>query len=382
MTTNIESLPLLQANIGVGSDEDLVIALGFTMADGVTPLSLAGISFTAAVTSLLTGTTIAILSSEGGEIVVSGGSSNLLTITELAAAKAAWAVGAYALSLTASDGTFTKDVFVSSSVIVGAPSPLSVTIVRAAGVAAVSAASPAAAGRARRSPGGRGGLSRGASHDRARVGRPALDQRRRPPGVMMNRFLLALILIFGVSGAMAQTLGNPTFNSLTLINPLSGAGVAFTPPGQPPETLQARGLFQSFVGDFGASGSNETTAGAIAAGRTRFSLAAPQDFANARACSFPAPARISPQRSRARRQWSSGRPGRPRSITTWRASTARAASAFPCRRPSRRGGDAHRAELQLDRHHAGQRRDRLRGMERLRRNRAVDLYRLRAIGDL
>jgi hypothetical protein len=97
---------------------------------------------------------------------------------------------------------------------------------------------------------------------------------------MMNRFLLALILIFGVSGAIAQTLGNPTFNSLTLINPLSGAGVAFTPPGQPPETLQARGLFQSFVGDYGASGSNETTAGAIASGSALLSLAAAQDFAN------------------------------------------------------------------------------------------------------
>lgn len=96
----------------------------------------------------------------------------------------------------------------------------------------------------------------------------------------MNRFLLALILIFGVSGAIAQTLGNPTFNSLTLINPLSGAGVAFTPPGQPPETLQARGLFQSFVGDFGASGSNQTTAGAIASGSALLSLAAAQDFAN------------------------------------------------------------------------------------------------------
>lgn len=142
MTTYIESLPLLQANIGVGPDEDLVIALGFTMADGVTPLSLAGISFTSSIVSLLSGTTIATLSSEGGEIVVSGGSSNLLTITELAAAKAAWAFGAYALTLTASDGTFTKDVLVSSSVIVGAPSPLSVTILRAVGVATVSAASP------------------------------------------------------------------------------------------------------------------------------------------------------------------------------------------------------------------------------------------------
>ena len=65
-----------------------------------------------------------------------------MTITELAAAKAAWAPGAYALSLTASDGTFSKDVFVSSSMTVGAPSPLVVTVIRAAGVATVSVASP------------------------------------------------------------------------------------------------------------------------------------------------------------------------------------------------------------------------------------------------
>jgi hypothetical protein len=142
MTTSIESLPLLQVSIGAGSDEDLVIALGFTLADGVTPLSLAGISFTAAVTNLLTETTIATLSSEAGEIVVSGVSSNLLTLTELAAAKAAWPVGSYSLSLTASDGTFTKDVFVSSSVIVGAASPLSMMVVRAPGAALASAASP------------------------------------------------------------------------------------------------------------------------------------------------------------------------------------------------------------------------------------------------
>jgi hypothetical protein len=32
---------------------------------------------------------------------------------------------------------------------------------------------------------------------------------------MMNRFFLALILGFDLSGAAAQTLGNPTFNSLT-----------------------------------------------------------------------------------------------------------------------------------------------------------------------
>src|SRR5271165_1395709 len=72
MSTNIESLPLLQASIGVGSDEDLVIALGLYLSDGVTALSLAGISFTAAVTSLLTATTIATLSTAGGQIVVFG----------------------------------------------------------------------------------------------------------------------------------------------------------------------------------------------------------------------------------------------------------------------------------------------------------------------
>jgi len=72
MSTNIESLPLLQASIGVGSDEDLVIALGLYLSDGVTALSLAGISFTAAVTSLLTATTIATLSTAGNQIVVFG----------------------------------------------------------------------------------------------------------------------------------------------------------------------------------------------------------------------------------------------------------------------------------------------------------------------
>ena len=65
MSTNIESLPLLQASIGVGSDEDLVITLGFYLSNGVTALSLAGISFPAAVTSLLTATTIATLSTAG-----------------------------------------------------------------------------------------------------------------------------------------------------------------------------------------------------------------------------------------------------------------------------------------------------------------------------
>jgi hypothetical protein len=63
---------------------------------------------------------------------------------------------------------------------------------------------------------------------------------------MMNRFLLALILIFGVSGATAQTLGNPTFNSLTLINPLNAGSVSNTRPGTGAQTLTLSGWANNF----------------------------------------------------------------------------------------------------------------------------------------
>jgi hypothetical protein len=141
MSTNIESLPLIQASLGVGADEDLIIAIAFYLSDGVTPLSLAGISFTATLKSLLTGTTVATLSTAAGQIVISGAASNLLTMTELAAAKAAWAPGSYAINLTASDVTLTRDLFVSSSVFVGAPSPLSLSVIRPAGLQAANIAS-------------------------------------------------------------------------------------------------------------------------------------------------------------------------------------------------------------------------------------------------
>lgn len=53
----------------------------------------------------------------------------------------------------------------------------------------------------------------------------------------MNRLFLVLLLIFGVSDAMAQTLGNPAFNSLTLVNPMSAGSVSNTRPASGAQTL-------------------------------------------------------------------------------------------------------------------------------------------------
>jgi hypothetical protein len=105
---------------------------------------------------------------------------------------------------------------------------------------------------------------------------------------MMNRLnlvyvwiLLALVVLFGISGVMAQTLGNPTFNSITLASPLPSASVAFTPPGQLPVTLQARGLAQVFANtDYGASGSSQTITGSISVGSTALTLSPALDFVN------------------------------------------------------------------------------------------------------
>src|SRR5580698_4576448 len=72
----------------------------------------------------------------------------------------------------------------------------------------------------------------------------------------MNRALLAVAFVLtSCAVAFGQQIGGGALltPSTALSPPL------FTPPGQLAETLQARGLFQTFVGDFAASGSGQTT---------------------------------------------------------------------------------------------------------------------------
>ncbi len=118
--SNIELLPLLKIAAGVQADEDFNPSIAFFAADGVTPLSLAWIAFTARIGSVAT------LASAGGQIVVSGAAGNILSFNVLAAAKN-WPTGRYPFSLLATDGTYTRDVFADSFLVVGAPAFFSAT---------------------------------------------------------------------------------------------------------------------------------------------------------------------------------------------------------------------------------------------------------------
>ena len=124
--TSIESLPILRVTQGVGVDEDFILALAFYFADGSTPLSLAGIAFTATLSQTGASET---LSTASGEIAIGGAASNVLVFSVLADAKMAWKSGVYGFDLTAADGTYTKDVFLNSSLTVLEPSPPSVTLI-------------------------------------------------------------------------------------------------------------------------------------------------------------------------------------------------------------------------------------------------------------
>ena len=118
-------LPLVEITDGVQSDEDWRLSIAYYLDDGVTPIPLTGLSFTLSVGAF------AILSSSAGQIVVSGPSNNVLVITELAAAKAAWPTGVYPIALSVNDGTYTRDLFASSSLTIGAAQITHVTLVTA-----------------------------------------------------------------------------------------------------------------------------------------------------------------------------------------------------------------------------------------------------------
>jgi hypothetical protein len=90
-----------------------------------------------------------------------------------------------------------------------------------------------------------------------------------------------------VPGASAQNLGAPIgwLYGAGTANPagytsIPGASVTFTPSGQSPETLQARSAFQTFAGDYGASGSAQQTTGSIGVSSTALTLGSVLDFAN------------------------------------------------------------------------------------------------------
>jgi hypothetical protein len=123
--STLSLLPLVEITDGVQSDEDWRLSIAYYLDDGVTPIPLTGLSFTLSVGAF------AILSSSAGQIVASGPSNNVLVITELAAAKSAWPIGVYPIALSVNDGTYTRDLFASSTLTIGAAQITHVTLVAA-----------------------------------------------------------------------------------------------------------------------------------------------------------------------------------------------------------------------------------------------------------
>ena len=60
-------------------------------------------------------------------------SGNSLSFFVAAAAKTAWPTGRYAFTLTAADGTYTRDIFANSTLTVGQPAAFSVAALAGAG---------------------------------------------------------------------------------------------------------------------------------------------------------------------------------------------------------------------------------------------------------
>lgn len=133
--SNIATLPLVRVIGSVEPNEDLTFSLTFTLADGVTPLPLAGIAFTLAVNypslaNLFTGSTA------DSTLAIGGASGNVLSCTIRAAATALWPPGDFLMTLIATDGTATKGVFSDSALSIGETQAWSFTVVMPSGATA------------------------------------------------------------------------------------------------------------------------------------------------------------------------------------------------------------------------------------------------------
>jgi hypothetical protein len=133
-------LPLMRVTDGVQADEDWRLSIAFYLDDGVTPIPLDGLSFTVTVGDFAT------VGSADGHIVTGGPSNNVLALTVLAAEKSSWPTGVYAISLSGGDGVYTRDLFASSTLAIGAAQVARIVLLVApdVGPRAVAAPIPAA----------------------------------------------------------------------------------------------------------------------------------------------------------------------------------------------------------------------------------------------
>ena len=106
--SNIALLPLYEVHAGIQANEDWSMSLFVARPDGVTPIDLTGITFTATVGSYT-------------PISVSGDATGLVVIAASAAQKSAWADGYHPMTVlaTASDGK--RDLTARSFLTIGSP---------------------------------------------------------------------------------------------------------------------------------------------------------------------------------------------------------------------------------------------------------------------
>lgn len=134
--STLSLLPLIRLADGVQTGEDWRLAIAFYLEDGVTPISLDGLTFTLTVGAFAT------LSTGSGQISVAGPLGNVMSVLVLAEAKSDWPTGVFPLGLTVSDGVGNRDIFASSSLAIGAPQVTSVSLVVAPDVAPRTLAAP------------------------------------------------------------------------------------------------------------------------------------------------------------------------------------------------------------------------------------------------
>src|SRR5262249_15521932 len=129
-------LPLVRVTDGVQTNEDWRLSLAFYLSDGVTPIDISELSF-----SLIVGT-VATLTDGAGQLAISGPSNNVLVITALAAQTATWPTAIYPISLVATDGVNTRDIFALSTLSVGAAQSPRVSMVVAPDSVPISVVTP------------------------------------------------------------------------------------------------------------------------------------------------------------------------------------------------------------------------------------------------
>ncbi len=110
--SSILLLPEFTLTTGVRADEDLLLAIQFTLADGSTPISIPS-------SAIFTIQGVASASVANGQITALGLAGNVMLINIPAAAKASWSAGTRSLSLQVNDGQYTRELLTNSTIAIG-----------------------------------------------------------------------------------------------------------------------------------------------------------------------------------------------------------------------------------------------------------------------